>query len=66
MRICEPTIAIGIDLGGTNLRGAAVDKGGRVLAKRTCNDGAAGGHALAGPRKQNSLATAINEPDPLH
>lgn len=31
----KPTLAIGIDLGGTNLKGAAVDPHGRILAKRT-------------------------------
>ncbi|MGB2987798.1 MAG: ROK family protein, partial [Phycisphaerae bacterium] len=28
-------VAIGIDLGGTNLKGAAVDRQGRILARHT-------------------------------
>ena len=31
----EGTIAVGIDLGGTNLKGAAVDREGRILAQHT-------------------------------
>ncbi len=40
-------IAIGIDVGGTQTRAAAVDRSGRVLARRSCaTDGLADGGAL--------------------
>lgn len=39
----SPQVAIGIDLGGTNLKGAAVSRGGEILAQRTSLAGAGRG-----------------------
>ena len=52
---CMPEYAIGLDLGGTNLRAAAIDRGGRILDK------VAGSSQLPGGREAlfNDMATAI-------
>src|SRR5258708_29216356 len=39
------TYAIGLDLGGTNIKGLAVTPGGRVLAEQRSRTGATGGRS---------------------